>query len=131
MIEALLAQLDRVTGYEPVGQGFESLAARQHMVRFPHKGKRIFNSLPMGKNIRKEEFEMDIKAKIEELVNKVKNDENFANDFKADPVKAVEKAVGVDLPDDQINKIVDGIKAKVSVDGIKDKVGGLLGKLGK
>ena len=25
---ALLAQLDRVTGYEPVGQGFESLAAR-------------------------------------------------------------------------------------------------------
>ena len=74
---------------------------------------------------------MDIKAKIEELVNKVKNDENFANEFKSDPVKAVEKAVGVDLPDDQINKIVDGIKAKVSVDGIKDKVGGLLGKLGK
>ena len=25
---ALLAQPDRVTGYEPVGQGFESLAAR-------------------------------------------------------------------------------------------------------
>ena len=26
-MNALLAQLDRVTGYEPVGQGFESLAA--------------------------------------------------------------------------------------------------------
>ena len=26
---ALVAQLDRVTGYEPVGQGFESLPARQ------------------------------------------------------------------------------------------------------
>ena len=26
---ALLAQLDRVTGYEPVGRGFESPAARQ------------------------------------------------------------------------------------------------------
>ncbi len=25
----LVAQLDRVTGYEPVGQGFESLQARQ------------------------------------------------------------------------------------------------------
>ena len=25
---ALVAQLDRVTGYEPVGQGFESLQAR-------------------------------------------------------------------------------------------------------
>ena len=26
---ALIAQLDRVTGYEPVGRGFESLSARQ------------------------------------------------------------------------------------------------------
>ena len=73
---------------------------------------------------------MDIKAKIEELVEKVKNDENFAADFKADPVKAIEKVVGVDLPDDQINKVVDGVKAKISVDDVKDKVGGLLGKLG-
>ena len=74
---------------------------------------------------------MDIKAKIDEIVNKIKSDENFANEFKANPVKAVENVVGVDLPDDQVNKIVEGIKAKVSVDGIKDKVGGLLGKLGK
>ena len=29
-IYALLAQLDRVFGYEPKGQGFESLAARHH-----------------------------------------------------------------------------------------------------
>ncbi|MBQ8787144.1 MAG: hypothetical protein IJZ61_05875 [Oscillospiraceae bacterium] len=73
---------------------------------------------------------MDIKAKIEELVEKVKNDKNFAADFKADPVKAVEKVIGVDLPDDQINKVIDGVKAKISVDDVKDKVGGLLGKLG-
>lgn len=73
---------------------------------------------------------MDIKAKIEELVEKVKNDDNFAADFKADPVKAVEKVIGVDLPDDQINKVIDGVKAKISVDDVKDKVGGLLGKLG-
>ena len=71
---------------------------------------------------------MDIKAKIEELVEKVKNDKGFAEEFKADPVKAVEKAVGVDLPDDQISKVVDGIKAKVSVDGLKDKIGGIFGK---
>ncbi len=71
---------------------------------------------------------MDIKAKIEELVEKVKNDKGFAEEFKADPVKAVENAVGVDLPDDQINKVVDGIKAKVTVDGLKDKIGGLFGK---
>ena len=30
---ALVAQLDRVTGYEPVGQGFESL--RAHQTRIP------------------------------------------------------------------------------------------------
>ncbi len=80
---------------------------------------------------RKEVDFMDIKAKIEEIANKVKNDKGFADEFKANPVKAVEKVIGMDLPDDQINKIVDGIKAKVSVDGVKDKVGGLLGKLGK
>lgn len=83
----------------------------------------------MAKN-RKEVLIMDIKAKIEELVEKVKNDDNFAADFKADPVKAVEKVIGVDLPDDQINKVIDGVKAKISVDDVKDKVGGLLGKLG-
>ena len=33
-MNALLAQLDRVTGYEPVGQGFESLAAHSDMIRF-------------------------------------------------------------------------------------------------
>ena len=27
--DVLVAQLDRVTGYEPVGRGFESLQARQ------------------------------------------------------------------------------------------------------
>ncbi len=74
---------------------------------------------------------MDIKAKIEEIAGKIKNDKNFADEFKASPVKAVEKVVGVDLPDDQINKLIDGIKAKISVDDVKDKVGGLLGKLGK
>ena len=29
-VYALVAQLDRVTGYEPVGRGFESLPARQN-----------------------------------------------------------------------------------------------------
>ena len=72
---------------------------------------------------------MDIKAKIEGLVNKVKNDKDFAAKFKADPVKAVEGVLGVDLPDDQINKIVDGVKAKIAADGIGGKISGILDKL--
>ena len=73
---------------------------------------------------------MDIKAKVDEVVAKVKDDPNFANDFQSNPVGAVEKVIGVDLPDDQINKVIDGVKAKIGIDGVKDKVGGLLGKLG-
>ncbi len=70
---------------------------------------------------------MDIKAKITEITNKIKNDKNFAENFKTDPVKAVEGVIGVDLPEDQIKAIIDGIKANISVDDIKDKIGGFLG----
>lgn len=71
---------------------------------------------------------MDIKAKIDEVVNKVKSDDKFADKFKNEPVKAVEDVVGVDLPDDVINNVVEGVKAKINVGGIADKLGGLFGK---
>ncbi len=71
---------------------------------------------------------MDIKAKIDELTDKVKNDKEFSKSFKENPIKAVEGVIGVDLPDDKINTIVDGIKAKVKVDDVKDKLTGLFGK---
>lgn len=74
---------------------------------------------------------MDIKAKIEEIVEKVKSDKNFAEKFKNDPVKAVEEIVGVDLPDDVINNLIDGVKAKVSVDDVKEKLGGIMGMFSK
>ncbi len=71
---------------------------------------------------------MDIKAKIEELTDKVKNDKEIGEKFKNDPVKTVEGLLGVDLPDDQIEKIVDGVKAKVSLDKVTGALGGLFGK---
>ncbi len=74
---------------------------------------------------------MNIKDKIEEIVDKVKNDKDFAKSFEDNPIKAVEGIVGVDLPDDQINGLIDGVKAKVSLDGITDKLGGLGGLFGK
>ena len=70
---------------------------------------------------------MDIKAKIDEVVNKVKNDKSFAEKFQKEPIKAVEEVLGVDLPDDAIKNVIDGVKAKIGVDGIKDKLGGLFG----
>ena len=68
---------------------------------------------------------MDIKAKIDEIVTKVKSDKDIAKKFKENPVKLVEEIAGVDLPDGAIDKIVDGVKAKVSLDGVKSKLGGL------
>lgn len=75
-----------------------------------------------------EEQQMDIKAKIEELVEKIKNDKDIGTRFQKDPVSTVEKLIGVDLPNDQINQIVEGIKAKISLDKIGGALGGLLGK---
>lgn len=70
---------------------------------------------------------MDIKSKIEEIAAKVKADPDFLKDFQTDPVKAVEKITGTDLPDDVINPIIDGVKAKISADNVKGMLGGLFG----
>ncbi len=70
---------------------------------------------------------MDIKAKIDEIVDKVKNDKNFASKFSSDPIKAVESVIGMDLPDDQIKSVIDSVKAKINL----DKAGDALGSIGK
>jgi len=59
---------------------------------------------------------MDIKAKIEEIVEKIKADKKLQEQFKKEPVKAVESLLGVDLPDDVIEKVVAGVKAKIGAD---------------
>ena len=69
---------------------------------------------------------MDIKKMIIELVDKIQNDKNLVAKFQKNPVATVESLLGIDLPDDQINAIVEGVKAKISV----DKIGGILGGLG-
>ena len=73
---------------------------------------------------------MDVKAiikeKIDELVEKIKSNKEIAAKFQKDPIATVESLLGIDLPDDQIKTIVDGIKAKLNL----DKLGGALGNLG-
>ena len=71
---------------------------------------------------------MDIKKKIDELVSKIKTDKKLGDKFKKDPVATVEELLGVDLPNDQVEKIVDGVKAKIDLDNIAGKLGGLFGK---
>jgi hypothetical protein len=71
---------------------------------------------------------MDIKAKIDELVKKIKSDKTLGAKFAKDPIGTVEGLIGIDLPNDQVEKIVEGIKAKINLDDIAGKLGGLFGK---
>lgn len=69
---------------------------------------------------------IDIKAKIEQIVKKLLNDKNLMTKFEKNPVSVIEEYVGVDLPDDLVNQLVDGIKAQIKL----EKVGDALGALG-
>ena len=71
---------------------------------------------------------MDIKAKIEEVVKKLMNDKNLMAKFERNPVSVIEQLIGIDLPDEQINQLIDGIKAKIKLDQVGDMLGGI-GKL--
>ena len=57
-----------------------------------------------------------IEAKVSEIVSKIKKDSGFAAEFKKEPIAAVEKFTGIDLPDEQIKGIVEAVKAKLSLD---------------
>jgi Rad3-related DNA helicase len=46
---------------------------------------------------------MDIKSKIQELVEKIQKDPQLRAAFKENPIKAVETLLGVDLPDDLLS----------------------------
>ena len=71
---------------------------------------------------------MDIKATIEKAVKKLMNDPKLLQKFEKEPVKVIEELVGVDLPDDLVNQLIDGIKAKIAAEKVGDALQGL-GKL--
>lgn len=72
-----------------------------------------------------------LKDKIDQIVEKIKNDKNIAAKFQKDPIGTVEGLIGIDLPNDQIESLVDAIKAKVNLDKVGNALGGLKGLLGK
>ena len=74
---------------------------------------------------------IDIKEKIEDLVEKIQKNPAMLKKFKEDPVKVVEELVGIDLPDEMVEKVVDGVKAKITLDKVGDALGMLNGLFGK
>ena len=69
---------------------------------------------------------MDIKKKIQEVVDKLLANDNLMEKFQKNPVSVIEDLLGVDLPDEMVKKVVEGVKAQISL----DKVGDALGALG-
>ena len=68
---------------------------------------------------------MDIKAKVEEIVKKIMADKDILAKFQKDPVSVVEELVGIDLPNDQLEPVVEAVKAKITAEKIGDVLGGL------
>ena len=70
---------------------------------------------------------MNIKEKVEELVAQIQKDPKLLTQVKEKPVPVIEKLVGMDLPDDQIMKLADLVKAKIDLDKAGDLLKGLGG----
>jgi len=70
---------------------------------------------------------MDIKEQIAKVVERIAKDETLQALFQKEPIKAVEQVLGVDLPEEIIEKVIQGVKAKISV----DKISGAMDSLKK
>lgn len=70
---------------------------------------------------------MDIKAQINKIVEEVTKNPDIKEQFEKNPVKVIEKVIGIDLPDDVVNKIIDGVKAKLTIDGVSKAADALKG----
>ncbi len=68
---------------------------------------------------------MDIKKSIEDIVEKIKGDEALQKQFLSDPAGALKKLTGVDLPREQLDAVVSGVKAKLTADNVGDAIKGL------
>ena len=70
---------------------------------------------------------MDIKELIEKVVDAIKDSDTIKKQWEKEPVKVIEKFIGVDLPDEIVEKVIDGVKAKIALDQVADVAGALKG----
>lgn len=70
---------------------------------------------------------MDMKEYVNKIVEEVSNNPNIKEQFEKEPVKVIEKVIGIDLPDDVVMKIIDGVKAKLTIDSVADVANALKG----
>lgn len=70
---------------------------------------------------------MDIGNIVQDLLKKFDLDDQLKEKFMKDPMKTIKSLVGDKIPEDQIENVIDAVKAKIGV----DNVGDALGKIGK
>ena len=69
----------------------------------------------------------EIKATIEKAAAKVMKDKTLRKKFDTNPTEVLEELLDVDLPDEIVNQIIAGIRAKLAT----DKLGCMLSGLGE
>jgi uncharacterized protein YpuA (DUF1002 family) len=74
-----------------------------------------------------EEKEMDVKEQIGKIVEEISKNPDIKEQFEKEPVKVIEKMIGVDLPDDMVMKIIEGVKAKLTIDDVSKVTDALKG----
>lgn len=72
---------------------------------------------------------MDIQKIISDVLAKLQGNDDLIAKFTKDPVKTLEGLLNIDLPDEQINAVIEGIKSKLNLDDAAQKATGFLAKL--
>lgn len=55
----------------------------------------------------------DVNKESKKVIDYLKKHPEVIKDFTKDPVKFLEKKTGLDLPDEQINKVIETVKKEV------------------
>ena len=58
---------------------------------------------------------MDIQKIIADVVARLTSNPDLIKSFLSNPVQLLEKTFGIDLPDDQINKVIEGVKSQIDL----------------
>ena len=92
--------------------------------------KNLLNKVDLNdaKNLLDKVDKNNILGSIDDIVDKIKDNKDLLAKFDKEPVAVLESLIGIDLPDDQVEKVINAVKAKLTIDDIQDVIGGL-GKL--
>ena len=84
---------------------------------------------------------MDIQKIIPDVIIRLASKPDLIQSFLSNPVATLEKTLGIDLPDEQINQVIEGVKGQLYLSkidlskidlkdaaGVLDKLKGFLGK---